>query len=271
MKRRKSKRPFAHYLAAWGCISTGLVYAGIGSVAMLSFLRIKHGGADEGSLLVFLNKFSAGKIFVWLVLTGMVSYIAWRVYETARDPYGYGSDWTGIAKRSGIALSSFADALIAYTAFQVIAGKAVAVETGKPIAEREMVRHVLGESWGVLALVIMGVVVLLTAVVQMGYVVSGTYRERLDIDFLSRWKQSFIHGLAWAGHFSRGIILGIIGFFYFKAGLTKNEQVVVNTDKAFDFIGDDVGHVYFIAVALGTICYGIFMVALGCFYDSDKD
>lgn len=271
MKRRKRKRSFAHYLASWGCISTGLVYAGIGTVAMLSFMRIKHGGADEGSLMVYLNKFFTGKIFVWLVLTGMVSYIAWRIYETAKDPYGYGNEWTGIAKRAGIALSSFADALIAYTAFQVIAGKAAAVETGKPVAEREMVGRVLTESWGVWFLIVTGIVILLTAIVQMGYVISGTYKERLDINSLPLWKKSLIHVLAWAGHFARGIILGIIGFFYFKAGVTQDQHVIVNTDKAFDFIGDDVGHFYFIAVALGTICYGLFMFALGFFYDSDKD
>jgi hypothetical protein len=45
----------------------------------------------------------------------------------------------------------------------------------------------------------------------------------------------------------------------------------VNTDKAFDFIGDQVGHVYFILVAVGTIFYGLFMFALGITYDADND
>jgi hypothetical protein len=46
--------------------------------------------------------------------------------------------------------------------------------------------------------------------------------------------------------------------------------LVVNTDKAFDFIGDDVGHLYFIMVAAGTICYGLFMFVFGWYYDTDK-
>jgi hypothetical protein len=56
-----------------------------------------------------------------------------------------------------------------------------------------------------------------------------------------------------------------------RAGIFNNAKYVVNTDKAFDFIGDHVGHVYFIIVAIGTICYGIFMVAQGIAYDADKD
>jgi hypothetical protein len=65
--------------------------------------------------------------------------------------------------------------------------------------------------------------------------------------------------------------LGIIGFFLIKAAITKDAQHIVNTDKAFDFLGDDVSHFSFIAVAIATICYGIFMFAFGSFYDTDKD
>lgn len=271
MKKSKTKNSVAHTLAAWGCISTGLVYFGIGAVAILSFLKIKHGGADEGSLLVYLNKYTVGKIVVWLILSGMVSYILWRIYETINDPYGYGRDWKGMSKRAVIGLSSLADALIAYSAIQAIGGQAMANERGLPTGERQLAGHLLRENWGDWALILTGVVVGLTAFMQMGYVISSTYKERLDIDFLSRWKQNLIHTLAWAGHFARGIILGIIGFFLLKAGLTEKAEYVVNTDKAFDFIGDDVGHFYFIAVAAGTICYGLFMFALGRFYDPDKD
>lgn len=72
------------------------------------------------------------------------------------------------------------------------------------------------------------------------------------------------------GYTARAIILGIIGFFFIKSGLTDNARYIVNTDKAFDFIGDHVGHVYFIGVAIGTICYGLFMFALGVAYDTNS-
>src|SRR5438128_8007250 len=100
MSRRKKKRPFVHYFAVWGCISTGLLYAAIGIIAILSFLRIKNGGADEGSLLVFLDKYFAGRISVMIIMLGMVSYIIWRFYETIKDPYGYGNQFKGIARRT---------------------------------------------------------------------------------------------------------------------------------------------------------------------------
>ena len=270
MKERKQKKSFTRYLAVWGCICTGIVYTGIGVIAILSFLKIKRGGADESSMLVYLYTFLVGKILVWLILSGMICFIIWRIYETVKDPYEYGNNASGILRRSVIAFTGLADALIAYAAVQAFLGIGGSVQTGEPVGEREMTRQILRESWGVEVLVGVGGILLLIAIAQLGYVITNTYRERLDIDHISHWKQTAIHILAWAGHFARGIILGIIGFFLIKAGITEKQEYVVNTDKAFDFIGDHIGHVYFIIVAIGTICYGFFMFILGIFYDPDK-
>jgi hypothetical protein len=67
------------------------------------------------------------------------------------------------------------------------------------------------------------------------------------------------------------LILGITGYFYLKSGVTENSDLIVDTDKAFDFIGDNIGHIPFLITAAGTICYGIFMFILASAYDTDKD
>jgi len=78
-----------------------------------------------------------------------------------------------------------------------------------------------------------------------------------------------VHGIAYAGYLSRGVILGVIGFFFLKAAIKRNSAYVVNTDKAFDFIGDHIGPVAFLLIAMGTICYGLYMFVLGLHYDTD--
>jgi hypothetical protein len=271
MKYTKEKPAFVYYLALWGCLSTGLVYTAIGVFAILSFFKIKEGGADEGSLLVFLDKFLIGKLFIWIILLGMLGYIAWRFYETIQDPYGYGKKLKGILRRTVIVLSSLADALIAYSAIMALLGLGGIEETGQPTAQREIIGNMFQENWGQWVIITIGIFSSITAIVQFGYVMSRAYMERLDINHLATWKKTSIHVLAWAGHFARGIIMGIIGFFFIKGAILKNAQYVVNTDKAFDFIGDHVGHLYFIIVAIGTICYGLFMFVFGIYYDTDKD
>jgi hypothetical protein len=117
----------------------------------------------------------------------------------------------------------------------------------------------------------MGAIVLFTALVQFYYGVTKGYKERLNIDQMSPRMKSLIHWLAGIGYIARGIIIAIIGYFFLKAGILDNGQYVVNTDKAFDFIGDHIGHLSFILVAIGTIFYGLFLFILAMGYDRDSD
>lgn len=271
MKDRKKKNKLVYYGAIFGCISTAFIYAGIGIIAILSFLRIKHGGADEGSLMVFLNHYLAGRIFVGIILFGMISYIAWNIFETINDPYGYGRSAEGLGRRAGIALSSLADALIGFSAIQALLGTGKVQENGVPVDKREMTAAILQHGWGNELIIATGIIIFIVAVVQLLYGITRGYLERMDIDFLKPGSRRLVDLLAWMGYGARGVILGIIGFFFFKAGITENPHYVVNTDKAFDFIGDDVGHFWFLLIAAATICYGVFMFVMGVYYDRDKD
>ena len=258
------------FLPAYGSISTGLIYFAIGLIAILSFLKLKQGGADESSLVAFFNDYVAGRIFIGIIFLGTVSYITWRIFESIQDPYRYGKTARGLTLRIGIALSTIPDILIAYTAFQSLFGKKSMNENGLPEEERKLVSSVL-ESGGSWIIILLGLIIVLTAFVQLIYGVSKGYRERLDIKHYSSTKRKLVYALAWAGFSARGIIVGIIGFFAIKAGIEKNADHVVNTDKAFDFIGDHVGHPYFIIVAAATMAYGVFMFIMGIEYDADKD
>lgn len=270
MKNTKKKRTIIHFLPVYGCIATGIIYGAIGVIAMLSFFKVRHGGADESSLMAILNDYLFGKIVIWIILLGTLCYILWRFYEAITDPYNYGKNSKGIIKRIGIALSTVADILIVYAAVRVLLGTSHYQADGQPQEEREMVRNLL-QQYGQWPVICIGVIYIVTAVIQLFYGITRGYKERVDIERISHFFRSAIHVLAWAGYFARGIILGIIGFFFIKAGIVEKADYVVNTDKAFDFIGDHVGHIYFILVAIATICYGLFMFAQGIAYDVDVD
>jgi len=271
MKNIWRRRGFVHYLPVYGCIATAIIYGSIGVIAILSFLKIVDGGADENSFLAILQHSTIGTIFIWIILLGAVSYIIWRIYEAIHDPYGYGKEAKGIAKRTGIALSTIADIVIAYAALQVIVGTADFALDGQPKAERQLVDTILQWQAGHWLIISIGSMICFTSVVQFLYGVTQGYKERTDMDQISESIRRVIHWLAWSGYSARGFILGITGFFFVKAGVLKDARHIVNTDKAFDFIGDHAGHFFFILTAVGTIAYSLFMIFLGITYDHDKD
>jgi hypothetical protein len=266
----KSKKSIIHYLPEFGCIATAILYAGIGVIAMLSFLKLREGGADESSIMLVLNEFVVGKIIVIAILTGTACYVAWRMYEVFADPYGYGKSGKGLAQRTGIALSTTADALVVWSAMRVLLGLGDIQSNGQPVEERAMTKMLLeaGDAWLV---ILLGAAIMLTAIVQFTYGITRGYKERMEEDGFGPITRKVFYVLGLYGYGARGIILGIIGFFFLKAGIQSDSDVVVNTDKAFDFIGDNVGHAFFIITALGTIAYGVFMFGMGLTYKPGRD
>jgi hypothetical protein len=269
-KPKKSPPVFYRQLARFGCIATGVVYATLGVFALLSLLRLKHGGADEASLLKFFEDVQLGKVVISIILAGMIAYMIWRFYEAINDPYQYGREGKGILIRLLTAFSAISDGLIAWPAIESLIGMNPASKTGDPVAQRQSIGELIEHPLGVWVVSVIGIITLVTAVVQFIYVFKEAYKERIDFQKLSPITKTILHILSYAGHIARGIILGIIAFFLLKAGLAKNGQYVVNTDKAFDFIGDNIGKGVFAVVAAGTICYGFFMMAMGYYYDFRK-
>src|SRR5215203_248848 len=261
--KRIGKNKLLKLITLIGCFATGIIYAAIGTIAILSFLKLKKGGADEGSFFVLLDGFVAGRILNWMIIFGAVCFITWRFYEAFKDPYKIGNDTKGILLRTGAAFSSVADAFIAFSVFQALFSQQKAPETGEPVQQRQLVASLLENDWGPGVISAIAILILITAVVLGFYGLSKRFTEAISVEGFSKRQKKVLHGIAYAGYLSRGIILGIIGYSLFTAAITNASNRVVNTDKAFDFVGDHIGHVYFILVAAGTICYGLYMFVLG--------
>ncbi len=265
--KHSGKTKWLKALTLLGCWSTGVIYTGIGVIAILSFLKLRQGGADESSFLALLDGFLAGRLLIWVIILGALCFIVWRFYEAFRDPHKVGNDKKGILLRTGAAFSSFADAFIALSALQAIFNQQKEPVTGEPLQQRALVADLLKKEWGRVLIFATSFMVMATAVVLALYGLSRRFTENIKASAFSRRQKAWVHGIAYAGYVSRGVILGITGFSLLKAASKMDSSYVVNTDKAFDFIGDNIGHPYFLLIAAGTICYGLYMFILGLFYE----
>jgi hypothetical protein len=270
VQRTKTDR-ILRTLTLVGCFSTGIIYLAIGVIAILSFFRLKEGGADESSFFVLLDSFIAGRILNWIIIVGALCFIAWRFYEAFKDPYGMGRDAKGMLLRTGAAFSSAADAFIALSVLTVIFGRQKVPVNGEPVQQRNMVAHLLDWQGGHALVSIIGAIILVTAAVLILYGLSKSFTESIRATDFNKRERNIVHGIAYAGYFSRGVILFIIGFFYLKSSIRNDSSYIVNTDKAFNFIGEHVGHPWFILIAVGTISYGVYMFVLGLHYDIQGD
>jgi hypothetical protein len=205
----------------------------------------------------------------WMLISGAVCFIIWRFYEAFYDPHKLGTNAKAILLRTGAAFSSVADAFIALSIFQAIFSKQKAPVTGEPVQQQNMVGDLLKTEWGLVAVYVSAFIFLLTALVLAFYGLSKRFTESINVTGFTRGWILVTHGLAYFGYLSRAVLLAIIGFFFLKAAVEHNARYVVNTDKAFDFIGDHIGHGAFLIVAAGTISYALYMFVLGVNYDTD--
>ena len=272
MRKKAEKSIFVYKLARAGAVAIGLVYVLIGIMALLSLMQVRYGGAAEASVLNLMDKIPLGKVLIAVVLLGLVAYIIWKLYNAVEDPYGYGKNLKGIGKRLAVAAAGLAYAMIAYSAAQALFDVPGGGGThGQPTEQRGMVASVFQWNGGRWLVGIFSLVVAFTGIAQFIYVFKKGYREKLSFTNAGKTPKRIITILVWAGHFARGVILLIIAFFLSKAVFESQPSEVVNTDKAFDFLGDEVGHWSFVLVAVGTICYGLYMFFLSYYYDFQDD
>jgi hypothetical protein len=263
-------KPYVEKLARYGCYSISAVYILVGLMAILSFLGIAEDDADEERIVDVILELPMGEVLLAIMIAGLIGYIIWRVYEAYTDPYNFGNDKKGIIKRTGIALSAAGYLMIAFAAGQIL------IQGGGGNGEEDqqsLVAQVLEFPAGAWLIGMVGAVTGFAGLIQFKYVAGGDYIKRVNLHSMPDWLETTTHVLAWAGYVARGIILAIIGYFLISAGIQSDPEEVGDTDTAFDFIGDfgTIGHIVFIAVALGTIGYGLFMIINGYYYSFEDD
>lgn len=251
-------------LAVFGCYAIAMVYTLVGIMAILSFLGLPEDAADEERIITILLDFPFGEVVVVFIIAGMAGYVIWRVYEAFTDHYNYGSGFSALARRTGIAASAAGYIIIAWAALQVLIE---GVSNGEE-DQQQLIARVLELPAGAWLIGIAGVVTGLAGLVQIKYVAGGEYQRRVDFEAMAPWLQRLARIFAWAGYLARTVILVILGYFFVSAAIKSNPEEAGDTDTAFDFIGSfgTPGHIMFIAVAIGTIGYGMFMILHGYYY-----
>jgi len=258
--------PVLRICARAGCVSIGAIYAMIGLWAQLALLRLARPAADEERILQRLREFPGGAALVIAICLGVFGYMAWRLYEAARDPYGLDTGPAGLLDRAATALGALAYGAIAVSALKVLAGQGGHGEQ----SQRDMVARVFQWPGGPWLVGAFGIVIVLVGFYQFVYVAGRNHRIRVRMDRLWPPARLGVDVLAWAGFAARGVILWVLGGCLAKAAWDFDPSKVRDTDSAFDFLGS-LNHKAFAAVAIGTVAYGAFLWINAAFYRFGRD
>lgn len=240
-------------IAKTGYASKGLVYALTGILALGAAIGL--GGQTEGKLgiLKFLEDQPFGKFLLGILGVGLLCYAFWRFYQSIKDPEGIGTGGKGLAKRFGFFLSGLVYmALGAYAIFQIFNSSSGSGSSGKSMLPTDALNYIFYA-------VAIGLAI--KALFQWIKVYKGDFLKKFHLDTVSNVNtRKTIKWLGYAGLISRGIVVGIVAYFFFKAADTASKGDIKGTSEAFSFLRQNSeGPWLFGAVAFGLVCYGAYM------------
>ncbi len=243
-----------------GLTAKGIVYCLIGVLAFMAAFEIgssSGNNADKTGAFQFILDASYGKILLGLVALGLLCYTIWRFIQAIKDTQHKGSDAKGIAVRLRYAYSGLVYGVLAFYAAKLVLGNGGG---GGGDSRQTLVRELLQQPFGQWLVGIVAVGTALAGLYQIYVGVSGKYKEKIQKAGLKHEAEEMMIRAGKAGYIARGIVWVIIGWLFLKAAMNSNPQQAGGSESAFKFLEDSSYGSYLLgAVALGLICYGIFM------------
>lgn len=250
--------PGLEALARFGYASKGVVYGMVGFLALSVALGRGGAATDSRGALLRLQDLPLGTPLVWGLVLGLVGYALWQLIRAGLDPERQGSGARGIVKRSGYLLSGVANIALALFAAR-LAGSGTAQRNQD--SEAQTAGQVLNLPGGQLLLALVGVALLAVAANQLYSAWGAQFMKRMAFTDLGARYQGTLKRIGQVGIASRGLMMTIIGSFLLIAAWRGSATTALGISEALTWLrGQPSGNVLLGAVALGTLCYGVWCV-----------
>jgi hypothetical protein len=239
-----------------GYIGKGTVYAVTGILAFGAAAGLGSQSKGKLGVIEFLQNQPFGNVILGVLALGLLCYAFWRFFQSIRDPENIGSDAKARAKRFGFFLSGLVYlGLAAYSVYQIInetgGGQSQGSGGGSSMLPKDMLPYIFYA-------VAIGLAI--KSIFQFVKAYKGEFLDKFHLDTLSNVNtRKTIKRLGYAGLISRGIVIGVVSYFFFRAADGAGSEEVKGTAEAFSFLRESSGPWLMGLVALGLICYGAYM------------
>lgn len=249
----ESKMDWAMPVMRVGYGGRGLTYLAISG---LSLWAIWHGGEAEGTTeaLQSVEHSPFGTVILFIIGTGLVAYMIWRLLDAVADLEDYGTDAKGIIARLGMVATGLIHGALGVGAFYTIAsaqeqgdGQSSIVTGTTKIMQMPMGAVVVGFTG-------------LATVIAGGYYLhkawSQNYRDNLiGNHFTTHWNRALQLGVA-----AQGVTVGVIGLFLVGAAWQSDASQAGGLGQTFAWLSQQTyGQVLVTLLCLGLLAFALFL------------
>jgi hypothetical protein len=253
--RDTANRDWVHKLARVGFATKGAVYVLIG---ILSFDAARSGTAPAGNAGAVreIHHLPFGSALLLLTGVGLMGYALWTAIQALLDPDRDGSDAKGWLKRTGYMLTA-----LLYSGLAVVVLKsALAGGAGPRDSTKSWIGKLMSEPFGHWLVLAVGVGLLIFAGAQLVQAVTGSFARHLDHFRMTYRERRFTMNVGRLGLSARGIVFALMGVFIIRASLDSNPNEAKSMAGALRHLqAGPTGPAVLGVVAVGLVCYGLFM------------
>ncbi|APG59609.1 DUF1206 domain-containing protein [Christiangramia salexigens] len=243
-------------MARTGYAAKGIVYSITGALTFMAAFNMGGQQTGKTGVIDFLQKQPFGNVLLALIALGLLCYAGWRFVQTFKDPENIGSDKKGKAKRFAFFISG-----LIYLSLAALAVKKL-IDAGSSGGGAKTFGFLSGQL-GIVVFVVIGLSLIGISIAQFKKAYSGKFLRKFEYKSISEEKRrKTIKNTGYLGIVSRGIIFGVLAFIFLRAAYHSNTNDIKSTTDAFSFLQDSSYGAWLMGlVALGFVCYGIYMIA----------
>lgn len=244
------------WAARAGYAARGLVYCGLGTIALLAAMDLTPQARGAKGVLETWAAWPLGTVLIGAVGGGLTAFAAWRAVQAVFDADHHGASPKAWAIRAGQAISGLVYGGLALSAFELLDAFEDFGEADETEDLRQTTATVLDAPHGDWLLILAGLVVIGFGV---GNVVQGLVQDfghRLACDKALRRR---VQPLAKVGYAARGLATLPVGLFLLLAGLEARASEARSWGQALQTVEQQpFGGLVLGVLATGLVAFGLF-------------
>lgn len=241
----------------------GLIYITMGLLAIQGALGKAKTPADQLGAIQTFSKLPFAQVLLWIVLIGLISYSLWGVIRAITDPFHKGKDTEGLLARGGYLVSAATYASFVIPTYRLITGG----RSGSGGSQTQLVAQIMSMPMGRIIVGVVGVAAIGAGLYQIYLGIQSKFEKQFKTYALSAEQYRLAIQIGRFGTIARGIVFGIVGFFFALAAYTANPGRAQGIDGALNYLEKQPYGLWLMGiVAVGLIAFGIYSLMTAAWF-----
>lgn len=256
-KTPQSAGDWIAYFARFGYAAKGVLYGGIGLLALLEALDFSSGKTvDSKGVLVTIANQPYGQVLLVILAISLTGYVVWRFIQAFLDPEHSGHDAKNIARRVGYAVSGLVYASVAFSAVSIL----ISASSGDGKTAQEWALTIMQQPFGRWLVGAGGLLAFGLGCYYFYRAITAKFRKHMKMHEMSDTAKTWATLVGRIGNAARGFVYVVISVFAMRAAWTFDPSKIKTTEGALEVFENNPADEWILSIlGIGFIAYGIHM------------